>query len=309
MEDSSSSRLGVHVSSRDLELVQSGDEAKERMAWDNIRMACLRYIQRWGPSILESHEDDIVDEAIIENIGSLLSFYTTPDEASKNLSRSLNRHRARWLREAARYAAPEAIPDIVDNQQSDEFIHTEFLRGVLQVVRPALEAGLLALSDRDYSLMVSEYDLPEVATRNVDRSVSSLSREVFRVALFRARHRFLKTVEKFLSGAETENSQQSRDIFDTALKVFRVGDLSHLSYLTSDKIPKERPGSKAYYHAASTVSPPAFSIIWDPEVVTEAEYLELASALGDLVRSEGGLGIQIIDSSGLAINVPAEVLV
>ena len=39
----------------------------------------------------------------------------------------------------------------------------------------------------------------------------------------------------------------------------------------------------------------AFTIVWDPEVVTAEEYAELVVAIGDLVRAAGGFGIERIE--------------
>jgi len=58
-----------------------------------------------------------------------------------------------------------------------------------------------------------------------------------------------------------------------------------------------------------STSPPAFVIVWDPEAVTEAEYAALVSALGDLVRAEGGLGIERIGSQSYGVPVPQGSLV
>ena len=58
-----------------------------------------------------------------------------------------------------------------------------------------------------------------------------------------------------------------------------------------------------------STSPPAFIIVWDPATVTEREYAVIASALGDLVRAEGALGIERIRSQGYGVQVPAGSLV
>lgn len=52
--------------------------------------------------------------------------------------------------------------------------------------------------------------------------------------------------------------------------------------------------------------PPAVAIVWDPQFVTEDEYAELVAALGDLVRIEGGLGIERVRSRGIGIACAVE---
>ena len=42
------------------------------------------------------------------------------------------------------------------------------------------------------------------------------------------------------------------------------------------------------------VTEPAIIIIWDPEIVTDDEYAHLVNAIGDAVRSHGGLGVKLL---------------
>lgn len=46
-----------------------------------------------------------------------------------------------------------------------------------------------------------------------------------------------------------------------------------------------------------TISPPAFSIVWDPELLSPEDYADLVEAIGDVVRAEGGLGIKLLRSN------------
>lgn len=50
---------------------------------------------------------------------------------------------------------------------------------------------------------------------------------------------------------------------------------------------------------------PSIVIVWDPELVSEEDYGELVAAVGNLVRSEGGIGVERIGSLGFG--VPCEV--
>ena len=36
-------------------------------------------------------------------------------------------------------------------------------------------------------------------------------------------------------------------------------------------------------------------IVWDPEIVSPEDYAELVTALGDLVRASGGVGVERIN--------------
>jgi hypothetical protein len=49
-------------------------------------------------------------------------------------------------------------------------------------------------------------------------------------------------------------------------------------------------------------------MIWDPHVVSKEDYAELITALGDLVRTNGGLGIRRVRAEGLETMVGAGVV-
>lgn len=36
-------------------------------------------------------------------------------------------------------------------------------------------------------------------------------------------------------------------------------------------------------------------IVWDPEVISEQDYADLVTAIGDLVRASGGMGIERVE--------------
>jgi hypothetical protein len=47
---------------------------------------------------------------------------------------------------------------------------------------------------------------------------------------------------------------------------------------------------------------PIFIIIWDPEIITEQEYTDLVTALGDIVRASGGIGVERISSRTVTVD-------
>lgn len=49
------------------------------------------------------------------------------------------------------------------------------------------------------------------------------------------------------------------------------------------------------------------SFVWDPDVVTESEYAVIISALGDLVRAQGGLGVERVKEVGFQSPIGAGV--
>jgi hypothetical protein len=61
-------------------------------------------------------------------------------------------------------------------------------------------------------------------------------------------------------------------------------------------------------NATSEVGPPSLIIAWDPEILSEDDYARLVTALGDVVRAEGGTGIKRLQSRGFGVPVDAGVL-
>ena len=63
---------------------------------------------------------------------------------------------------------------------------------------------------------------------------------------------------------------------------------------------KERTGKETSEHGQVVVA-------WDPSIISEDEYAEVVRALGDLVRAEGGLGIERVRNIGHQVSVTDEV--
>ena len=64
--------------------------------------------------------------------------------------------------------------------------------------------------------------------------------------------------------------------------------------------------SKGHLEAAGTFTP-SFVIVWDPEIISEDDYADLVTALGDIVRASGGEGVQRIKSRGFGVPCEAGV--
>lgn len=47
--------------------------------------------------------------------------------------------------------------------------------------------------------------------------------------------------------------------------------------------------------------PSDFTVVWDPEVVSPKDYADLVAAMGDLVRAEGGAGVERIREQGFGV--------
>ena len=67
-------------------------------------------------------------------------------------------------------------------------------------------------------------------------------------------------------------------------------------------------GYRYQMEAAGTFTPPpSFVIVWDPEIISEDDYADLVTALGDIVRASGGEGVQRIKSRGFGVPCEAGV--
>jgi hypothetical protein len=67
--------------------------------------------------------------------------------------------------------------------------------------------------------------------------------------------------------------------------------------------------SDIFTHPAKGGSLADALIVWDPEVVHHADYVTLITALGDLVRSQGGIGVERIGHLGVGIPIDEDILV
>lgn len=76
------------------------------------------------------------------------------------------------------------------------------------------------------------------------------------------------------------------------------------------KAKSESSEEMASSSSLDTLSPPVFLLAWNPDIVSDEDYAAVVTALGDLVRAEGGLGIQRVRSQGMPIhsNIGAGVL-
>jgi hypothetical protein len=83
--------------------------------------------------------------------------------------------------------------------------------------------------------------------------------------------------------------------------------LKHL--LETIERPPSGPSRATNYSSGERqVSPPAVFIGWDPEALSPGEYVELVAALGDLVRAEGGIGIERLNDGTFEVILTAGVL-
>ena len=66
--------------------------------------------------------------------------------------------------------------------------------------------------------------------------------------------------------------------------------------------------SKSQAQPSEQISEPTVVIVWDPEIVSEQQYAELIEAIGNVVRSHGGLGIKHLRPTTFGAAVEEEVV-
>jgi hypothetical protein len=121
--------------------------------------------------------------------------------------------------------------------------------------------------------------------------------------------------EKIVESIPVENR---REILVNLLLLTDMGDIQEVSINTFRITGK---GLKRYHSTkveqqdeqAESLKLDSYSadvlIVWDPEAVDKDDYASLITALGDLVRSEGGIGVERIGHLGFGIPVSESTLV
>lgn len=104
-------------------------------------------------------------------------------------------------------------------------------------------------------------------------------------------------------------------LHDLGEAVVKHGVKIHLFSLVDTDVGNPQPPSRLTASSAATahVQSPQPSvdvlIVWDPSVVEPDDYAALITALGDLVRAEGGIGVERIGHEGFDIPVSKGILV
>src|SRR4029079_13147076 len=77
--------FGVKLPIGNVEAVRSNDEEVSLAAWESIRRACKKYLLRYNAHQLSDYAEDLVDDAIVDNLEAILSPKVSPSEVSKLL--------------------------------------------------------------------------------------------------------------------------------------------------------------------------------------------------------------------------------
>lgn len=121
--------------------------------------------------------------------------------------------------------------------------------------------------------------------------------------------------EKLAAGTPVKNSAE---ILGDLMLLMNWGEIiavTSSSYQITNKGLINHPHAELYHQDEQVESRTLGSysadvlIVWDPEIVHQDDYASLITALGDIVRSEGGIGVERIDHLGFGIPVSEGTLV
>jgi hypothetical protein len=227
-------QASLRVKPSDLELLRKNPGNLE--AYTRICKACESWLRRFGTGLSREDRMDIVAEAICDNIDALKPGSKIPiTEVPILLQRSLNRLRSQAYRDAAkncdykvsdevrtaldRYLETD-VDEELDAKRSRE-LRKKRLLNALFTTGKYIKLAVEVLSPRDYAILHHLYKLDQFGLKApTEPHVGQLSESARKVAVFRARHRFLEELDKLLGAAHQALSDDRQEIED-ALAVVR----------------------------------------------------------------------------------------
>jgi hypothetical protein len=182
---------------------------------------------------------DIVAEALCEHIDALKPNAKVPlAEVPMLLQQSLNRLRARAQRDAFKTVEYQVTDEVresldryleLDPEVQLEARETREQRGqrllnALFLLRKYIRLSVEMLSPRDYAILYSLYKFDQRGLAAPSGTIAPLSDSARKVAVFRARHRFLKNLEDLLDAAHQALSDDRQEVGD-ALRLVKSPEL------------------------------------------------------------------------------------
>ena len=177
-------------------------ELREGRGLRRVWNRCLRYVLRYrtyGRILSEQDGEDIVSEALQEEMSSIMNRELSAEEVSIPLARALNRNRARAARGA--FAARPEAPDPVTREDPILAVHyKETARKLIGYIGQAVDN--LKTSYRDS--IIEQYRLSRFGFQKQGASPEPSSENARKVARFRARRAFCAELDMLLRRAEAE---------------------------------------------------------------------------------------------------------
>jgi hypothetical protein len=219
----------LRVKPCDIELLRKNPGHRE--AYMRIWKACESWLRRFGAGLSVDDRKEIVDEAICDNIDALKPNSKIPvTGVPLRLQRSLNRLRSRARRQATKnfeYHVSDEVQMALDkymetdiDQEIDAKRTQERLLAALFLIGKYVKLAVEMLSPRDYAILHHLYKFDRYGLKAPTHPLGQLSESAHKVAVFRARHRFLAELDTLLDAAHQALSDDRQEVED-ALKVVR----------------------------------------------------------------------------------------
>lgn len=208
-----------------LEALRTGSRPESNEAFQRICSRSRRVVLGWhGGSISEDEFHDIFASAIADTVPCLLDDDATAADVSRELGRSLEKHKKRRKREHLRI-----VPrDTTTLTSHEEFYATREqvidLQQLVSEIGAILGQALSGLSDRDRRILVEAYRLAGLVRGSKGPGPTFKTAAGKRKALERARERFNAAVEKRLE-ATVSTTKFDREVLENALSVVQGGEL------------------------------------------------------------------------------------
>lgn len=232
-------RSQVSLRVKPCDVQQLRKDPSNREAYLRIDRACSFWLRRFGTGLSREDRMDIVAQALCDHIDALRPNSKVPlVEVPMLLQQSLNRLRARARRDVGKiveYQVTDEVRESLDRyletdpeaqldarqtreQRGQRLLNTLFLLG--KYIRLSVET----LSPRDYAILHRLYKFDQFGLPAPTESLAPLSDSARKVAVFRARHRFLRDLENLLDAAHKALSDD-RQMVDDALRLVKSPEL------------------------------------------------------------------------------------
>jgi hypothetical protein len=237
MNEKTPRQASLRVKPCDVQLLRKNPGNQE--AYLRIFRACDSWLRRFGTGLSRDDRMDIVAQALCDHIDALKPNSKIPlTEVPVRLQQSLNRLRARARRDAVRCVVYQVTDEV--RESIDRYLETDLdeqldarqareqraqrLFNVLFLLGKYIRLAVEMLSPRDYAILHRLYKFHQFGLPAPTEPVEALSGSARKVAVFRARHRFLKDLENLLEAAHQALSDDRQQVED-ALRLVRSPEL------------------------------------------------------------------------------------
>ena len=177
-------------------------ELREGRGFRRIWNRCLRYVlvyRTYHCILSEQDAEDVVSEALKEEMSSIMNKEMDAEEVSRPLTRALNRNRARVTRRTF-----AAMPEAPEPETRENPILDIYYKDTARELRGYIGQAIDRLSTPYRDSIIEQYGLSRFGFRKQDTSQGTASENAKKVARCRARKAFWAELDMLLRQAEAE---------------------------------------------------------------------------------------------------------